>query len=703
MPEPETPHPPSGPMVQKSGRSAVRRASSTAFTEIGVTGLRQYGGFVQEEWLRQLSSRSRVHVWREMADNDATVGAMLFMVEMLARGVEWTVDEGAHAEDAEFVEECMGDMSGTWEDFICEVMTMLIFGWSWHEEVFKRRLGAEPKGKGPDGRPLPISNFNDGKVGWRKLPIRAQETLLRWRFDQGGGIEGMEQQPPQGGAVVVPISKSLLFRTRTTKGNPEGRSILRNSYVAWFRKKNIEEIEAIGIERDLAGIPMMTGPETVDLWAENNKEIFARAQEVVTTIKRDEDEGLVMPFGWNFELVTTGGSRQIDTNQVVTRYKQDMTTTILADLLLTGQDKVGSYAMVDVKADIFGAAVDTWLDVIAAVMNRYAIVRLLKLNGRPIDEPPQLNHGTTRRVDLDAVAQLLERLTLAGAVVFPDDDLLATLFREAGLPAPAAIEATKSDPMSELPPLARSFKESAGRDEHQLSRDMSLALKSFAEEAASEYEQFVNKAESPSVIAGRILKKVGVSGFARKLARAWFDHYGRVTQGVVKSFAQTLEDEGRPPAVTVPAPVVADIQRDGGMRVAKLSIERQLREGLERALKQGAERAPSDWKAVANQIRTDIPAGRFTKAGSEYRSKLIARTETANAQRLSSLAAYENHPDVMEVEMLDGLLADSDEACKARSGRKISFEEAAQEIASPVTHPNCTLTLMPVFSPASSN
>jgi hypothetical protein len=691
----------SGPMVMRSTSS--RRGGATPFTEVGVTGLRQYGGFVQEEWLRQLSGRNRVHVWREMADNDATVGAILFMVEMLARGVEWTVEEGAQAEDAEFVEQCMDDMSSTWGDFISEVMTMLIFGWSWHEEVFKRRLGAEPKGMGPDGRPLPTSNFDDGRVGWRKLPIRAQETLLRWRFDEAGGIEAMEQQPPQGGVRPIPIGKSLLFRTRTTKGNPEGRSMLRNSYVAWFRKKNIEEIEAIGIERDLAGIPQMTGPENVDLWSDENKEIFNRAQEVVTTIKRDEDEGLVLPHGWAFDLVTTGGSRQIDTNEVVTRYKQDIATTILADLLLTGQDKVGSYAMVDVKADIFGAAVDTWLDGVADVFNRYAIPRLLKLNGRPIIDPPQLGHGTTRRVDLDAVTQMLERLTLAGAVIFPDDEMLGWLFKQAGLPAPAAVQAEKSDPTSDLPPLAQSYKASAAQDEHALSRDMSLALKSFAEEAASTYEHLANKAESPSQLATKILKKVGVSGFARKLARAWFDHYGRVAQGVVKSFSQTLESEGREVVVDIPQPAVADIQRDGGLRVAKLSIERQLREGLERALKQGAERAPSDWKAVADQIRNEIPAGRFVKAGAEYRSKLIARTETANAQRLSSLAAYENHPDVVEVELLDGLLADSDPDCKARSGSKVSFAEAAEAVASPTTHPNCTLTLMPVFSPASSN
>jgi hypothetical protein len=159
-------------LVQKR-RQAVYKAPSEAFAELGVTGLRQYGGFVAEEWLRQLAGQGRAaRVWREMADNDATVGALLFAVKMLARGVEWTVEEGADPAAAEFVEECMDDISGTWEDFISEVMTMLQYGWELSEIVYKKRQGPEPRGKGPDGRPLPTSKFNDGKIGWRKLPMR---------------------------------------------------------------------------------------------------------------------------------------------------------------------------------------------------------------------------------------------------------------------------------------------------------------------------------------------------------------------------------------------------------------------------------------------------------------------------------------------------------------------------------------------------
>lgn len=687
-------------MVQKTGRNAVRRSKGEQFQELGVTGLRQYGGFVAEEWLRQLGGRQANLVWREMADNDATVGALLFAVEMLMRGVEWTVEEGAHAEDAELLDECRQDMSETWEDFISEVATMCTFGWSLHEEVFKRRLGAEPRGTGPDGRPLPASRFNDGKIGWRKLSIRAQETLSKWNFDEAGGIEGMEQFAPSGGVKTVPISKALLFRTKAHKGNPEGRSMLRNAYIAWYRKKTIEEIEAIGIERDLAGIPVLTPPDGVNLEDDGHKELKIAAQDLVTTVKRDEDEGIVLPqAGWVFELVTTGGSRQIDTDQVVRRYKLDIATSILADMLLIGQDKVGSYSMVDMKSQIFGAAVDAWLDAIASVLNRYAVIRLLKLNGRPVDDPPKLVHGTTRRMDLEAVVDMLERLSASGATVFPDNDLLASLYREAGLPAPAAVEAEKAEGpinLDSLPPLAEAYVRDGRILQRSMERRTEDALKKFGEEAASAYESVVRKelTQDDRDNARKVIKRVGLVAFARKLAREWFGHYDRVAERVTSTFKDALGAEDRSTEIGLTRQARSQILKDGGLRVGLLDIEKQLTDSIFKALSDSRQKGEG-WKEAADRIRNYVPAGRFHKAGSAYRSQLIARSETANAQRLVSLASYEAHPEVIGVELLDGLLADSDAHCKERSGKVVSFEETREIIAR--THPNCTLQLLPKF------
>jgi hypothetical protein len=675
-------------MVTK--RSTVRRASTSPYQEIGVTGLRQFGGFVVEEWLSKLQGQRAIWAFREMADNDATVGAILFAVEMLARGVEWTVEEGSNPKDAEFIEECKEDLSNTWEDFISEVFTMLVFGWELSEIVYKKREGPEAK--------VP-SRFSDGKIGWRKLPIRAQETLMRWSFDEEGGIQAMEQLPPTGGIRSIPMEKALLFRTKTVKGNPEGRSLLRNAYVAWYRKKNIEEVEAIGVERDLAGIPVAQPPENFDMNAEANKATVEAAKEMVTTIRRDEDEGILLPPGWELSLLTTGGSRQIDTNEVIRRYQQAIATSVLADMLLIGQDKVGSYAMVDVKADILGAAVDTWLDGIAAVMNRYAIPRLLKLNGMSLDEPPQLAHGTTRRVDLDAVAQMLERLASTGAVVFPDDELLATLFKEAGLPAPAITQTEKSEKpgeRAELPSLGKALVDAAASHERALQRGLRATLDQFGKQAAAAYERIVRKEASPEdrATADQVVREVGAGPFARQLTRTYIKHYREVFDATVSAFKHELEEQGRPTEFGLTREARADILKDGGRRVGLLDIEKQLRDSIYKALADARE-AGEGWKEAAERIRRYVPSGKFHKAGSSYRSQLIARTETSNAQRMVSLNAYRAHPEVEKVELLDGLLSDSDAECEARNGEIVSFDEA-EGLASN-EHPNGTLTFMPVF------
>jgi hypothetical protein len=703
------------PMALRKSTAGVQRARrSPALDEIGVTGLRQYGGFVVEEWLRQLSGKKAAWVYREMADNDGTVGAFLFAIEMLARGVPWEVEEGKEAGASEFIEECMDDMSSPWLDVVCEILSMLIFGWSLHEEVFKKRNGPQTDTPIIDGErkaAAPASSrFTDGKIGWRKLPIRAQETLWNWEFDESGGVQAMNQIGWDGQKRTIPIQKALLFRTRSAKGNPEGRSILRNAYVAWFRKKTIEEIEAIGVERDLAGIPVAKPPaEGGSIYGEDeqSKKILAVAEEMVSTIRRDEDEGVVLPPGWELELLTTGGSRQLDTNEIIRRYQQVIATSVLADLLLIGQDKVGSYAMVDAKADIFGAAVDTWMEAIAEVFNRYAIPRLLALNGMSLEGPPQLRPGTVRRIDLDALAQLLERLTAAGAVVFPDNDLLASIFQRAGLPAPAAVEAEKadtSDPVSlrlaevQTPKLGKRYLDIASHHERHLQLSMNSALRDFGEEAANAYERIVTKAASVTpeerAAADQVMQDIGAAQFARKLARAYHGHYGAVADSMIQAFKEELGVLGRSVDINLTREARADILREGGLRVGMLDIEKQLRGSIFKALADARE-AGEGWKEAAERIRRYVPSGRFVKAGAEYRAQMIARSETANAQRMISLEAYKAHPEVVKVELLDGLLASSDAECIARNGDVVGFAEA-ESIASD-EHPLGTLQLLPSF------
>lgn len=414
-----------------------------AFSEAGLTGLRRAAGYVDEEFLPQLRGRKAVQVFREMADNEPVVGALLFAIDRLLRNLDWRVEpgEGPEAEDAaKFVEECMEDMSHTWDDFISEILTMLPYGWSWHEICYKRREG--PWEKDPARR----SKFTDGKIGWRKIPIRSQETLLRWVFDERGGIKGMIQiSPPTYQTVPLPIEKSLLFRVNSIKGNPEGRSLLRNAYRPWFYKKRIEEIEGIGAERDLAGMPIARVPMRLLTAATGTKDAAAMAgmRKLVRAVRRDAQDGVVFPREidpetkqdlYDFSLMTSGGSRQFDTNGIIQRYEQRILMTVLADFILVGHENVGSYALHTDKSGLFRSAINSIAQSIADTINRYAIPRLFELNDWKLDDLPKIVPADVDPPDLAQLGQFMTSMQNAGVQWFPDPTLEKFLRQAARLP-----------------------------------------------------------------------------------------------------------------------------------------------------------------------------------------------------------------------------------------------------------------------------
>ena len=418
-------------------------ASNNLFRESGSTGLRRSGNYVLEEFLPQLQGYRAIQTYREMRDNDPVVGAILFAIDKLVRQVKWRVQPASSSlEDvkaAKFVESCMMDMSTSWEDLISEILSMLTYGWSYHEIVYKRRGGQDA----PDSTSR--SKFDDGFIGWRKIPIRAQDTRQEWRFDENGGITSMVQSsPPDYTLRDIPIEKALLFRTTSEKNNPEGRSILRNAYRPWYYKKRIEEIEAIGIERDLAGFPVMyVDPEIMRADATATQQaIFGDYKEAIINIRRDQQEGMVLPsiyddknnLMYKLELVSAGGSRQFDTNTIITRYDQRIATSVLADFILLGQAANGSYALSSDKTNLFSMSLRCWLEVIRSTFNEHAITRLFKVNGFDMTKLPTMEYGDIETPPLGDLGNYIQVLAGAGVPLFPDDNLENYLRGLASLP-----------------------------------------------------------------------------------------------------------------------------------------------------------------------------------------------------------------------------------------------------------------------------
>ena len=153
--------------------------------QVGIVGLRQSAGYVYEEFLPELRWPKAGKIYQQMADNDPVVGAILYLAEMLIRGANWRVEPASTSDEdkaaAKFLNECMNDMETSWSNTINEILSMLTYGWSFHEIVYKVRRGQN------ESNPKFKSKFSDGKFGWRGFPIRSQSSWERWVFDDKTG------------------------------------------------------------------------------------------------------------------------------------------------------------------------------------------------------------------------------------------------------------------------------------------------------------------------------------------------------------------------------------------------------------------------------------------------------------------------------------------------------------------------------------
>ena len=309
------------------------------FGEYGRIGQKRYAGVFFEEFLTELQGQKGIEAYKEMSENDDMIGAMLFAIEMLMRQAAWDIEPaGNKIQDkkaSEFIKSCMNDMEQSWQDTISEIMSFLIYGWSYHEICYKRRLQNQSK-------------YTDGLIGWQKFALRSQDTLYRWEYDENDKLIAMSQiAPPDYMIRTIPLEKSLHFVTKSRKRNPEGRSILRNCYTDYYYKKRFRQIEGIGVERDLAGLPVLQPPEGVDIWNDEPESMkaLAYAEKLVKNIRRDEKEGIVLPYGWTFSLVNGGSKRQFEIGNIIERIDNRIAMTCMADFVLLGHQQTGSFAL----------------------------------------------------------------------------------------------------------------------------------------------------------------------------------------------------------------------------------------------------------------------------------------------------------------------------------------------------------------------
>lgn len=428
------------------------------YDQLAVAGYRRAGGQVIDDFLPKLNGQSGRRILRQMAENDETIGGVLLAMNSVYRTIPWYTDP-SDKEDPEAVRYAdwlnrtlfttMGDPRGalpddTWDAFVQTWTDNDVFGFMWYD--------------------IWIKDLDDGSIGIARLVPVAPETVTGWEIEEPYGyVVGIKQMGPSTGiSKIIPRDRSLHIIAGVNKGSPEGRSILRTAYRLWYYKKMHLEIESVLAERG-TGFPVLTvnsdlkkmaSDPSVPEWQRNNAAAAIDSYEaMVKGIKRNEQSGAVIytkPYQnvdvdgnltysseqqVKLELVTPTQSNPVDIDRAIKRLDVGIARALLADFLFFGTNgNTGNQSNLGDRTELWIKAMQSRVESNTSCINRQLVDQLWKLNAFPEEYKPTLRAGSITKESADVLVSALQKLSQAGATVFPDEPLQRHLYEELGLP-----------------------------------------------------------------------------------------------------------------------------------------------------------------------------------------------------------------------------------------------------------------------------
>lgn len=385
---------------------------------------------------------------------DDTIGAMMWLIQTTLAQVTWTHEprkNGKKSTDpkavaaAAFADGLLDDMDTSWNDHVEECLSMIWAGFAPCEINVKQRDGLNSK-------------FDDNLWGIEGLPLRDQTTIFNWLYS-GRDLVGL-QQVSLSGSAVIPIWKVLNYRTTNFLRRPQGKSLFYNAYRSWRLKVSIQDSEAIGIEREVAGLPTARIPlediETASEVDSTGKPTSAALQAIsriqsfrsaVRDMRFNKTGGLIMPSDlwsndgegggnvpkYDFKIVTTAGQRSIDTRTAARDYDRAIARTAMMQFLHLGDRAGGSNGLSDDQSTLAVKAMGAIAVKIADTFTRGALPLIWMMNAMDKTYLPGLVPSAITKDGIAQIGQFLQGIGKAWALFEQDPDARVQVLKTVGI------------------------------------------------------------------------------------------------------------------------------------------------------------------------------------------------------------------------------------------------------------------------------
>lgn len=435
------------------GAAALEPDPKLAQADIGVTGMRvSAGGFhgstIYDD-TRRIGYAERLSLYREMSRQPVFATAMVVWRALLG-GITYRVRAGRDSSDptlrmrAAFADEALADMSEPLALTSVDTWKCLQDGLSAHEVIFKARRGGAP-GTYVDAagftRELPSSRADDGLIGIDRLEPRAPGTFERWLLNANNGVEGVVQRDPSTSReVVLPAWKLLLVR-HGTRANVLGESLFDGSVDTYRLWKRMLEALAIGHTRRLAGTPYARVPEAwMSVARPGESADAALARKAGETLKQVLQSWAADPHGYimtpamydeagnkllEVGLIGYDGDPGVDSVAAINHLELRMASSLLVAMMFLGQAQAGTQALAREQSQVLRGVLNGLAAQYAAAVSAQLFQPLMRLNGWPASEAPELYAEPLTEVPtLEELSRSIAAMANAGFLSPPDKVLL---------------------------------------------------------------------------------------------------------------------------------------------------------------------------------------------------------------------------------------------------------------------------------------
>lgn len=387
----------------------------------------------------ELSRTQRLTTYQQMLNDDAVATCFsarsMAVSKAQAKGkFKYDVNSEESLRIKEFLEYNMENLFGQTPLTVgmCSA-AMIRDGWSPFEMVFEKG-DAEWGDKHKLKKLAYIHPLTLDKITpWATTPNGDRITSLNQSQSAFEGVNGVRSIGFNGfkgnsGVQTIPFNRVAYCSYSSTPTQPAGISVFDSAYIPWKEKQLLQDLTLIGVQKDMAGMPVLGAPSSLLAAASDNPSgpearMVEQLKDNLANLHAGDQSYCVLPTDTHADngsgaaqfklqfLGIEGSGKNFDIMELVEQRKRAIYNCFACQNMLSGENGGGSYNLLEGQSSIQAHFVELDTMIIDDMWNKQIFPKLMKLNNwdYKASDMPKWKAGNVQKISADEAGKLVSR------------------------------------------------------------------------------------------------------------------------------------------------------------------------------------------------------------------------------------------------------------------------------------------------------